>query len=333
MRSRKRLVQVQVHQVDAEIAGARLPDQRVHVGAVHVEQAALSVQNLGDLVDLLLEDAQRVGVGEHERGDIFVHLRCERGDVDHAAGVRLQILDGIVHHGSGRGIRAMGGVWNQDSLARIALRLVISPHHQQAGHFAVRTGGGLQRDRIHAGDFDQALAQGLDDVQRALGNLLRLVRMAVGNALDASDGFIHARVVLHRARSQRVHAQIDGVVPRRKPGEVTDDLDLAHLGHVAQVVSFGIAEQLRQVWFRHIERRKLPGRLAGRGLLEDQSLVLADVAGGFSGHVLHRATSSTSSFADRTERSLSATRPTAVSMALRVVNSVQHHNAALPSSG
>ncbi len=36
------LVQVQVHHVDAEVAGPRLADQRVHVGAVHVEQRALA---------------------------------------------------------------------------------------------------------------------------------------------------------------------------------------------------------------------------------------------------------------------------------------------------
>ena len=33
------LVQVQVHDVDAEIAGARLAAERIHVGAIHVEQA------------------------------------------------------------------------------------------------------------------------------------------------------------------------------------------------------------------------------------------------------------------------------------------------------
>ena len=43
------LVQVQVHHVDAEIAGPRDADQRVHVGAVHVDQRALRVQDLGDL--------------------------------------------------------------------------------------------------------------------------------------------------------------------------------------------------------------------------------------------------------------------------------------------
>jgi hypothetical protein len=50
--------------------------------------------------------------------------------------------------------------------------------------------------------------------------------------------------------------------------------------------------------------------------------------------LFHRATSATSSsLDDRTERSLSATNPTAVSIALRVVSSVQHHSAAFPNSG
>ena len=83
-------MQVEVHHVDAEIAGPRHADQRVHVGAVHVEQRALGVQDLGDLVDVLLEDAERVRIGDHQRGDIFGHLRFERGDVDHAACVRLR---------------------------------------------------------------------------------------------------------------------------------------------------------------------------------------------------------------------------------------------------
>jgi hypothetical protein len=30
----------------------------------------------------------------------------------------------------------------------------------------VRAGRGLQRDRVHAGDFDQLLAQRFDDLQR-----------------------------------------------------------------------------------------------------------------------------------------------------------------------
>ena len=79
-------MQIQVHHVHAEIAGTDFADQRVHVGAVHVEQAALGVHDVGDLVDLLLEHAQRVGIGQHQRGDVFIHLRCQRGHIHHAAG-------------------------------------------------------------------------------------------------------------------------------------------------------------------------------------------------------------------------------------------------------
>ena len=106
------------------------------------------------------------------------------------------------------------------------------------GQFAVRAGGGLQRNRIHAGDFDQAVAQRLDDPQRALRNLLRLVGMAVGDAVQPRHDFVHPRVVLHRAGAERIHAEIDGVIPGGKAREVADDFDLAHFGHVAEISSF-----------------------------------------------------------------------------------------------
>ena len=117
------LVQVQVHHVGAEVAGTHLADQRVHVGAVHVEQRALGVQHVGNLVDLLLEDAQRIGIGEHQRGHVFVHLRLQRRHVHHAGGVRLQVLDRVAAHRRRRRIGAVRRVGDQDLLARIALRL------------------------------------------------------------------------------------------------------------------------------------------------------------------------------------------------------------------
>ena len=163
-------MQIQVHEVDAEVARTHLADQRVHVGAVHVEQAALGVHDFGDLVNLLLENAERIGIGQHQRSDFFIHLRRERGHIHHAARVRFQILHRITHHGGGRRIGAMRGVRNQNFLARRALGLVISAHQQESGQFAMRARGRLQRDRIHAGDFEQAVAQSLHDAQRALRN-------------------------------------------------------------------------------------------------------------------------------------------------------------------
>src|SRR6266404_9989246 len=160
--------------------------------------------------------------------------------------------------------------------------------------------------------------------------------MAIGEAFDARYKLVDARVVLHGARAQRIHSKIDGVIPRREPREVTDDFDLADFGHVAEILALLLAEQLRCVNLRDIERRQLPRRFAGRRLFENQSFVLADVTRRFASHVLrrHLATSSgSSSFILRTERSLSATRPTAVSIIARVVSSVQHQRAAGPSSG
>src|SRR6185437_4225483 len=185
-------------------------------------------------------------------------------------------------------------------------------------------------------DFKQAVTQCLDDAQRALRSLLGLIRMRIGNTVETRNGFVHARVVLHRAGTERVHAEIDGVVPRREPREVANDFDFADLGHVAEVFSFGGAQELLRIHFRDVEWRQLPCGFAGRGLFKDQAFVLVDVARRLAGHVFHRVTSSSAASswcALRTERSLSATWPAAVSMMLREVNSVQHHSDALPSSG
>src|ERR1700693_3877812 len=157
--------------------------------------------------------------------------------------------------------------------------------------------------------------------------------MAVCKTLDPSHSFIHSRVVLHRAGAQRIHTKVDGIVPRREAREVADDFNLAHFGHVAEIFSFRCAEKFRSVYFRNIEGRQLPGSFAGGGLFKDQSFVLINVEGGFRSSGLHRATSSASSLVDRTGASLFATPATAASIAERVVSSVQHHNAAFPSSG
>ncbi len=80
-------MQVQVHHVHAKVPGTNLPDQGIHVGAVHVELAALGVQDVGDFVDLLLEHAKGIGIGEHQRRHVLVHLRLQSSHVHHTGGV------------------------------------------------------------------------------------------------------------------------------------------------------------------------------------------------------------------------------------------------------
>ena len=181
VRRRERLVQVEVHHVDAEVARPHLAHQRVHVRAVHVEQAALGVH----------ECRQSCGSPARRRPSVFglVSISAATSSficassaahIDHAARIRLQILDRVADHRRRRRIRPVRRIRNQHFLARIALSTGgTHATMQESGQFAVRARRGLQRDRVHAGDFDQAFAQRLDDAQRTLRKLLRLVGMPV----------------------------------------------------------------------------------------------------------------------------------------------------------
>ena len=85
VRNAEGLVQVQMRDVGAEFAGRGQPDQRVHVGAVDVDLAAVGVHDLADLPDAGLEHAVRRRIGDHDRGQIGA-MRCglglEVGEID-----------------------------------------------------------------------------------------------------------------------------------------------------------------------------------------------------------------------------------------------------------
>ena len=72
MRSRKRLVKVEVNDVHAHVAGPRDADECVHVGAVHVNETAGFMNDVADLFDVALEESERVWVGQHQSGNIAV---------------------------------------------------------------------------------------------------------------------------------------------------------------------------------------------------------------------------------------------------------------------
>ncbi len=120
-------------------------------------------------MNLTLEDAQRRGVCKHQRGGVFVHLARQSFEIDAAVGVGLEILHRVAAEGRSGGIGAVGRVGDQDLLARVALRLMPRPHQQNACELAVRASGGLQRDRIHAGDVEQAAPEQIEDFEHALG--------------------------------------------------------------------------------------------------------------------------------------------------------------------
>ncbi len=91
MRRRERLVQVDVHGIDAEVAGADLADDGVEVGAIAIEVGAGLVDSVRDSTNVRLEQAAGVGVGEHDRGDVRAKRLAHGFDSDRAIGPRLQI--------------------------------------------------------------------------------------------------------------------------------------------------------------------------------------------------------------------------------------------------
>ncbi len=109
--------------------------------------------------------------------------------------------------------------------------------------------------------------------------------MRPGQAFDARYLFVHARVVLHGARAERIEAEIDGVIVRGEPGEMADGFYFADLGEIgdfsARVLS---AERRGGIDSGNVERRKLVAPLAGRTALKQERFVLVYVRADFFDH-------------------------------------------------
>ena len=213
------------------------------------------VQDVGNFRDARFENAQRGGIGDHQCRDVVGDEFAQFLHVNLAMRFGLDVLDLVAgNHCRGR-IRAVRGIWNQNFFACVALLFQIRANQQQAGQFSLRAGCGLQRDGVHPGDFQQAVFQQLDDFQAALRKLLRLVGMFGSDAIQARHEFVHPRIVFHRARAQRVHAEINGVIPGGKPREVPQHFDLAYFRETGHAV-------LAMIRRRAISRRPPRGRPA-----------------------------------------------------------------------
>ena len=86
---------------------------------------------------------------------------AQRGKIDFAGRVRLEVLHLVAGHRRRGRVGAVRRVGDQDLLARIAARFQAGAHQQDAGELAVRAGGRLQGDGIHAGDLDELLGERL----------------------------------------------------------------------------------------------------------------------------------------------------------------------------
>ena len=233
---REGLVQVEVHHVEAHVAGPRHPDQRVEVGAVVVQQRAGVVGEPRDLEDVLLEDAEGVGVGHHHRGDVLVEVGGEVGDVDGAVHVALDRHHLEAARRRRRRVGAVRAVGDEHAGALgVAAVRVVRLDHAQPGPLAVRAGGRLQRHPRHPGDRGEHPLQPPHQLERALHVRLVLVRVQVGEPGEAGELFVDDGVVLHGAAAQRVGAVVEVVVASRQAAHVAREHRFGHRGDLRRV--------------------------------------------------------------------------------------------------
>ena len=184
MRNTERLVQVEMADVGAVIAGPRQPELRVHVGAVEIDLSAVAVHDIANLAYMLLEHAVGRGIGDHDRGEIVGVLRrlgAQIIDVDIAARVAGDHHDLHAGHAGGGRIGAVRRGGDQTHLAmRLIARGMIAADRQQPRIFALRAGIRLQRDRVITCDVAQPFFQ--PRKQRVIASRLpaRCERMQAG---------------------------------------------------------------------------------------------------------------------------------------------------------
>ena len=160
VRRREGLVQVEVHHVDAEIARPGDADERVHVGAVHVDHARPSRAGCRPPARMFSSKTPSVfGIGDHDGRDVFVDVR--------PSGARCPPARAR-WTGCSRPRSRPWQRWpdwcrapNRESGSSCAGCRAIRAARGPAGcrHLAVRAGGRLQRDRVHAGDLAQLRAR------------------------------------------------------------------------------------------------------------------------------------------------------------------------------
>src|ERR1700694_5913052 len=78
-------VKIEMANIGAHVAGTAEADLRVHIRAVHVNLAAVRVNDVANLADGGFENTVRGRVGDHEHGEIVfvrVGFRAEIGEID-----------------------------------------------------------------------------------------------------------------------------------------------------------------------------------------------------------------------------------------------------------
>ncbi len=275
VRLRERLVQVEVDDVEARVARAHDAHDGVQVRAVVVERGAHVVDDPGDLLDVAVEQPERVRVREHQAGHVLGGLLAQVVEVHPAVRVGAHLDHLVAGHGDRGRVGPVRRVGREHLVAVLAAVLVVGAREQQAGQLALGAGGGLERHVRQAGDLRERALQAPHEVERALRVLGVLERVEPGVPGKRREPLVQLRVVLHRAGAERVEALVQVEVARRERGVVAHDLGLGDLGELRRAPPDRVlGKQVLDRDLRHVELRRREGPAALAGLLEDRDRVL-----------------------------------------------------------
>ena len=120
----------------------------------------------------------------------------------------------------------------EDLGARVVVTaFVIRADHRDAGELALGAGHRRERYGAHAGDVFQNFLQLVEAAHEALTVRLGRERMAAEEARQVRGAMRAARVVLHRARAERIELRLDGEVAPRQIGVVAHRLQFGDFRH------------------------------------------------------------------------------------------------------
>ncbi len=127
--------------VGTNVRRPRQAHLRIQVGTVHVDLAAVAVNNLADLADTFLVHTMGRGVGGHQAGQLAARLAglaLEVLQVDVALRVALDDHHPHARHLRRRGVGTVGGRRDQADIAMpLTAALVVAANGEQPGVLAL----------------------------------------------------------------------------------------------------------------------------------------------------------------------------------------------------
>ena len=230
VRSGEGLVQIDVHHVEAHIAGTANAEHRVEIGSIVVHKTTTIVNETSNHRDVSFEDTEGVRVGHHHASHIGTKQWLEILHIYGTIGQALYLDHLEASYSSRSGIGAMGRIGHDDlGACLIATLLMICLDDHKSGQLSMCTSIRIERKARKTGNLGQRTLYLVINLQAALHIFHRGGRMAIETG-EGTEFLVELRIVLHSTRAQRIEARINTEVIVRHVGVMANHSKFVTLG-------------------------------------------------------------------------------------------------------